>query len=56
MKKLMEGCMEGSREGTKGEDGTTIKGSNIADVDMEGSISKEGCRNNPSTRMQEGAI
>lgn len=56
MEKWMEGCMEGSREGTTGGKETTIKGSNITDVDVEGSIAKEGCRNHSSTRMQEGAI
>ena len=37
MEKLMEGCMEGSREGMTGEEETTIRGSNITDVDVEGS-------------------
>ena len=49
MEKLMEGCMEGLREGTTGEERTTIEGSNITDVDVEGSIAKEGCRNDSST-------
>lgn len=47
MEKLMEGCMEGLREGTAGEDGTTIRGSNITDVDAEGSRKE---------RMQEQPI
>lgn len=47
MEKLMEGCMEGLREGTTGEYGTTIRGSNITDVDAEGSRKE---------RMQEQPI
>jgi hypothetical protein len=47
MEELIEGCMEGLREGMTGEEKTTVKGSNITDVDVEGSRKE---------RMQEQLI